>query len=78
MQRSYRLWLGIPVVCAALVLAGLAGFRSDWTSAPTLAWIGVVAIALLAVFVLTLRAARPTHSVAKTLYDAENPRNRSL
>jgi hypothetical protein len=78
MQRIYRLWLGISVVGAALVLAGLAGFRSEWTSAPTLGWIGVVAVALLAVFLLTLRAARPTHSVAQTLYDAENPRQRSL
>jgi hypothetical protein len=78
MQRSYQLWLGISVVGAALVVAALAGFRSDWTSVPTLGWIGVLAVALLAVFLLTLRAARPTHSVAQTLYDAENPKQRSL
>jgi F0F1-type ATP synthase assembly protein I len=78
MQRTYQLSLGISVVVAAIVLAGWAGFISEWTSAPTLGWIGVVAIALIAVFLLNLRAARPTHSVAKTLYDAEQPRQRSL
>ena len=78
MQLTNRLWLGISVAVAAIVLAGWAGFQSEWTSVPTLGWIGVVAVALLAVFLLTLRAARPTHSVAQTLYDAENPRQRSL
>ena len=78
MQRIYRLWLGSSVVGAAVVLASLAGFRSEWTSAPTLGWIGVVAVGLIAVFVMTLRAARPTHSVSRTLYDAEHPKQRSL
>jgi hypothetical protein len=77
-QRTYRLWLGISVAIASIVLAGWAGFGSEWMSGPTLRWIGAVVIALIAVSLLAMRAGRATRSVAQVLYEAEHPKEPSL
>jgi hypothetical protein len=77
-QRTYRLWLGIPVAIVSVVLAGWVGFGSKWMSGPTFGWISAVVIALVAVSLLSMRAGRPTGSVGQVLYEAEHPKEPSL
>jgi hypothetical protein len=70
-RRTYWLCLGILMAVAFV----LAGFGPGWMSGSTFGWIGAVVIAVLAVSLLTIRAAQPTRSVAHVLYDAEHQKD---
>jgi hypothetical protein len=61
--------LGIIIV-AAFVLWIAVG--SGLMSAQTFGWVGAVLIGIVAVTLMSMRAGRPTRSVAHVLHDAEN------
>jgi hypothetical protein len=73
-RRTYRSLLGISV--ASVVLGGSAGIGPEGMSSPTIGWIGAVAIALIALSMLTMRGGRQTRSVAHVVYEAEHPKGR--
>lgn len=68
LPRTPWLSLGITIVVAFALWAGLG---SQWMSRPMFGWVTAVLIGIVAVTLMSLKAGRPTRSVAHVLHDAE-------
>lgn len=67
--RSWLMWVGLWVFMSAAVWGIIV---PRWIDGGDLALMSAWGFALCAVFVLTVRAARPTRSIAHVLYDVEH------
>lgn len=63
-------WLSLGIIIVAAFVLWIA-VGSGLMSAQTFGWVGAVLIGIVAVTLMSLRAGRPTRSVAHVLHDAE-------
>ena len=66
-------WLSLGIIMVAAFVLWIA-VGSGSMSTQTFGWVGAVLIGIVAVTLMSLRAGRPTRSVAHVLHDAEEQR----